>query len=138
MQRGLRVITVRGAIEKSPILLSKNIGKWMIGCHHNYFVSWWQQKYFRRLYITIIKEALHWKKLRNFFLFVSFLCTNISTVLIDTSSNRNSTIEYHFPREMVYYTKLKFFLTPSLKINSNIVLFLNLIIETNHSWDTKF
>ena len=36
MQRGLRVITLQGAIKKSPIL-----EKLMIGWHHNYFVFWW-------------------------------------------------------------------------------------------------
>ena len=35
MQRGLRVITLQGAIEKSPILEIR-----MIGWHNNYFVFW--------------------------------------------------------------------------------------------------
>ena len=35
MQKGLRVITLQGAIEKSPI---SQLEKLMIGWHHNYFV----------------------------------------------------------------------------------------------------
>ena len=40
VQRGLRVITLQGAIKKSPILLSQYC-KRIIWWHHNYFVFWW-------------------------------------------------------------------------------------------------
>ena len=39
MQKGMRVINLKGAIEKSPILLSK-YWKCMIGWQHNNFVFW--------------------------------------------------------------------------------------------------
>ena len=41
MQKGLRVITIQGAIEKSPKIAIAILEKLMIECQHNYFVFWW-------------------------------------------------------------------------------------------------
>ena len=47
MQKGLRVIILEGAIEKSNIAIAilenewLDGGKWMIGWQHNYFVFLW-------------------------------------------------------------------------------------------------
>ena len=43
MQRGLRVITLQGAINKKQLMIIYFLKvKKIIGWHHNYFVFWWK------------------------------------------------------------------------------------------------